>query len=744
MKAEHGDTKALPRIERGGRGQRGGVRLVLSSTRFIASLFWLTIVVATLVFVLPYSDRAGSPVFYAFVGLGVATFLAHRYFPYEGYHPMLFFLLMLMTDALVALMVYITGGFMSNLSLLFLAVIIFSSAYFELLETLLIAAVTCAFYFAPLLYESLPLESLKSMAVAVPIYLIIALCGFFVISKAREQEREKQDLTLLFDQADSKRRELSTLYAVSLKLASTLDEDEILFILRDSVHELVEHDAFAIALMAPSGGLRVRIQSGLSEEEVAILEEEGEGNPLYVSASAVLPVILRKSEADARFAAFIEGMGRKSMIAVPLYASSSVIGVLVCLSESDGAFDDDAARILLTLASESALALEKAKLYRTTLDDKTKIEAIINSLTDGLLVIDREAKLVLANPFISRIMGLGEEDRGEELAALLRRSGRAFEFKELSVPETLDRVLGKGESMRGEMAMNTDPAIIFQAFWVPLQDAVGRVTGAVILLHDITDFVELDRMKSDFISIVSHELKTPLTSIKGFARLLAAERVGPINDKQRHYLDIVQSQAESLTDLINDLLDLSKIEAGIIEVRQEAVDLAEVIAGVVQQLGNMAAEKEISVQVEVPDGLPPVSGDPGRLAQVFMNLIHNAIKFTSPGGSVRVKAGKMGDACMVKVADSGIGISQQDLPKVFDKFYQVDSSSTRQQSGTGLGLSITRRLVLAHGGEIWVNSVKGKGTTFSLTLPFHDADGKETRDRGGLDAAATGPGRKGR
>ncbi|OFW58274.1 MAG: hypothetical protein A2W01_04645 [Candidatus Solincola sediminis] len=699
-------------------GHRSSVRILLSSTRFIASLFWLTIVVATLLFVVPYSGRVQSPAFWVFVFLGMAVFIAHRFFPYEGYHPAGFFTLMVATDSLVALMIYLTGGSQSSLALLFLIVIIFSSAYFELLETILITAVTCAIFFAPVLYETVSFETLKNMAIAVPIYLMLALCGFFVISKAREKEREKKTLTHLFDEADTKRQELSTLYAVSLKFASTLDEEEMLNILLQNSLRLVPCDAIAIALWQSADRLHIQGERGFTAGALEDLMVPSNDNPLYVSASAVLPVILRDCEEDARFEPFLKRIAYTSMIVVPLYASSSVIGVLCCTSRQSNAFNDEAARLLLTLASEAALALEKGYLYRTTLEDKNKIEAIINSLSDGLMVIDQDAKLILANPTISRLLNLRAGDYDVDLPHLLERAEYIIDLKEMTYSEMLNKVLRRGENLKIEMTLGTEPPTIFQSFWVPLMDSEGRVSGAVILLHDITYYVELDRLKSDFISIVSHELKTPLTSITGFVRLLTAERVGPVTEKQRHYLDIVQKQSESLTQLINDLLDLSRIEQGIIEVRHDPVRLGDVIGGVVQQLDNMAQDREILLELGIPEDLPYINGDSDRLSQVFMNLIHNAIKFTPPGGAVKVKAGSLGNECLIRVLDNGIGISSQDLPKIFNKFYQVDSSSTRQQSGTGLGLSISKQLVAAHGGDMWVSSTLGKGTTFSLTLPF--------------------------
>ncbi|MEO0248908.1 MAG: ATP-binding protein [candidate division WOR-3 bacterium] len=710
-------------------GRREEVRVLLTSTRFVASLFWLIIIVASMLFVLPYSQRIASPLFYAFVIMSIVVYLGHRFFPYEGYRPIAFGSLLLATDALIALMVYLTGGSKSALSLLFVTVIIFSSAYFDLLENIFFTALTCAVYFAPYFYESLSFEQLKEMAMAVPIYFLIALCGFFVIGKAREQEREKQAISHLFDQADSKRRELSALYAASVKFASTRNENEIIEMLLENAGGLVRSEAMALFMLAEDGRLTMRARTGRLQP--ASLSTDEADNPLYVSASAVLPVILKDKQEDPRFSAFLENVGYGSMIAVPLYASSSVIGVLACFSHGADAYDDDAARILLTLASESAIALEKAGLYRTILEDKGKIETIINSLTDGLMVIDEEARVVLANPSMASLLGQDRDLYMLPLREALSGGGFSVEFREISCEEALHEVLVRGNNVKSELVLEKEHSSFFQVLWVPLRDALGKISGAVILFHDVTDFVELDRMKSDFISIVSHELKTPLTSIKGFVRLLDAERVGPVNEKQRHYLEIVARQTESLTKLINDLLDLSRIEAGIIEVKQEAVNLREVVADVLAQLDNLIQEKGISVRTELPPDLPAVCGDADRLGQVFMNLVHNAIKFTPRGGEGFVAASWHGVQCLVKASDTGIGISQQDLPKIFNKFYQVDSSSTRQQSGTGLGLSISRELVQAHGGKMWVKSRRGKGTTFSFSLPVWDGmvnqkgDGKE-------------------
>ncbi len=719
------DLRILPR-RRGGL-KRAEVRLLLTSTRFVASLFWLTIVVATMLFVLPYSERNTSPVFPWFVAMSVVVYLGHRFFPYEGYHPWAFSLLLLATDVLVAMMVYLTGGSRSALSLLYLTAIIFSSAYFDLLETLLFTAATCAFYFAPFFYERMDFAALKEMAMSVPVYFLIGLSGFFVISKAREQEREKKELTDLVSRTDRKNRELSELYAASIRFASTLNPEEILEILKEKALGLVAAEAMVVCLYDDKGVLQPQPDGSL-DDPLVFLGPTPESNPLHVAASAVLPVIINRPDEDPRFEDYMKRSGFSSTICVPLFASSSVVGVLACFSHGEKAYDDEDARVLLTLASEAALALEKAGLYRTTLEDKGKIETIINSLTDALLVLDGEGRVVLANPTAARLLG-SESVMGSSLEDVLGGVEGEVEFREMGLEEALGAVLGEGRQVKNEMVLRGEETSFYQVVWLPLRDSTGGTSGAVVILHDVTDFVELDRMKSNFISMVSHELKTPLTSIKGFVRLLQAGRVGTVNEKQKRYLDIVLEQTESLTGLIEDLLDLSRIEAGIIEVHRERVELYEVAEGVLESLQNMAREKGIRVFLEIPEDLPPVAGDEGRLRQVFTNLVHNALKFTQGGGEVRVRAHRMGEECLVEVADTGIGISAQDLPRIFDKFYQVDSSATRQQSGTGLGLSISRELVLAQGGRMWAESEKGKGSVFRFTLPFWVDDGTAEEEK---------------
>ena len=228
---------------------------------------------------------------------------------------------------------------------------------------------------------------------------------------------------------------------------------------------------------------------------------------------------------------------------------------------------------------------------------------------------------------------------------------------------------------------------------------------------------KLDKLKSDFVSNVSHELRTPLTSIAGYAKLLHREEIGEINDDQKESLGIIVEEADRLTRLINDVLDLSKLESGKVKYKFEEIDIRDIAEIVRETLLVEAAKKGIAINMNWPDLLPRVNGNKDLLKQVFINLLNNAIKFTE-NGSILVHMRKIGESVEVEVKDTGIGISEEEQKRLFRKFHQVDSSTSRKYSGTGLGLSIVKHIIDDHQGEVRVISELGKGTSFIFTVPI--------------------------
>ncbi|HZD39695.1 MAG TPA: HAMP domain-containing sensor histidine kinase, partial [Terriglobales bacterium] len=229
---------------------------------------------------------------------------------------------------------------------------------------------------------------------------------------------------------------------------------------------------------------------------------------------------------------------------------------------------------------------------------------------------------------------------------------------------------------------------------------------------------ELDRLKSDFVSNVSHELRTPLTAIKGAVDLVLREVAGPLTEKQIHYLTRVRSNTQHLAGLINDLLDLSKIESGRVELKSSRISLSGLLYEVVETLRPVAAEKEIALEAITPEPSVLVWADRDKINQVLVNLIGNAIKFTPAQGRVTVSTSRNGEErVQVSVSDTGPGVPPEEKEKIFDKFYQVPESGGAKPKGTGLGLAISKALVELNGGQIWVESEMARGSTFSFTLP---------------------------
>jgi two-component system, OmpR family, phosphate regulon sensor histidine kinase PhoR len=244
----------------------------------------------------------------------------------------------------------------------------------------------------------------------------------------------------------------------------------------------------------------------------------------------------------------------------------------------------------------------------------------------------------------------------------------------------------------------------------------GEGPGSVMVLHDVTALRQLERVRTEFVANVSHELRTPLTAIQGYLETLLS---GALEEREnaRRFLEIVLRHSERLGRLLNDLTDLSNIELGKVTLRREPVRLDEVVASVLAIIGPRAAGSRVTVSADIPAGLPIVSADRDRLAQILINLVDNAVKYTPSGGSVTVTAREREGAIEVAIADTGIGIPPADLPRITERFYRVDKARSRELGGTGLGLAIVKHLVVAHGGDLHIESEQERGTTVRFTLP---------------------------
>jgi two-component system NtrC family sensor kinase len=397
----------------------------------------------------------------------------------------------------------------------------------------------------------------------------------------------------------------------------------------------------------------------------------------------------------------------KSLMGVPLIVGTKVIGVLTVDNQlSSRAFGKHDVHLLNTLADAAAIAIENARLFAAAEQERAKLTTILREMQDVVIVTDDNLHVLLINAAARAALQLDDTAIGQPLNRVIAVQQLLDLFEQRHTEEYVwraDITLSDGRVLQGQLSRLPD---------------VGY--GAV--LRDVTRLKELDRIKSEFVSIVSHDLRTPLTTIRGYVSLLP--RVGPLTEQQHDFVTRVERSMDSIVDLIADLLDIGKIEAGV-DWEMTAVPLHAVVREVADRLRANADLHQQTFNVNVPD-LPSVLGNQRRLEQVAANLISNAIKYTPDFGRIDVTLHEDDGFLVLQISDTGIGISLEDQRRIFDKFYRVESEATEQIGGTGLGLSIVKAIVKKHSGRVWVQSALGFGSTFTVLLPRYTPNKKSS------------------
>ena len=342
--------------------------------------------------------------------------------------------------------------------------------------------------------------------------------------------------------------------------------------------------------------------------------------------------------------------------------------------------------------------------------ERAKVTAILDGMIEGVIAVDGHEHILLMNERARAIFNLGPV-RGERKPFL-----EVIRNAELHEVFRASRGMPAGSVVQREVCLTLPAGRVLQVHGIPLLLAGGE-TGVVIVINDITELRRLEQVRTEFVANVSHELRTPLTAINGYVEtLLGGALEEP--DNARKFLGIVHRQGERLGRLIDDLADLSNIELGRVSLSLAPTDLDEVLESVLAVMLPRARAREVSVGVEMAPGLPAVKADHDRLAQILINLVDNAVKYTPGGGSVTIRAAEAEHGMVeVSVTDTGVGIPAADLPRITERFYRVDKARSRELGGTGLGLAIVKHLVLAHAGELKIESEIGRGTTVRFTLP---------------------------
>jgi PAS domain S-box-containing protein len=514
--------------------------------------------------------------------------------------------------------------------------------------------------------------------------------------------------------------ELTALTSIAAQVNCTQDLDEILSEALKTTLEVIGEDSGEIFLLdEETGDLELHTHQGLSSafaaEEASIGAGEclcGQaiqfGKPLTVEDIAGHP-------ARTRQACLREGFA--SCISLPLRARGEVLGLLNIQSRNHRQFTDADVEWLGAVANQIGIAIANAQLIEDAERRRATLDSVMNSLVDGLVLVNRGGRITYANLCAERMLGFAA---GKMAGLTIETVEQQVAVHRSEMPQSLTELMAAARESQDTPAVSlalTEPvARTLQARFFPIHDAGGGQLGLGLLLRDITREKELDQMKSQLLSTVSHELRTPLASIKGFATTLLRQDVEWDNTSRREFLSIIDEESDRLTELISNLLDMSRIEAGGLRVEPEPIDLEPIIHETAAEFQVMTSKYRFTVHHAA--GLPQVLADPRRARQVLRNLVENAVKYSPGGGPVTISTKAGNGYVQVSVADRGIGIEEKDLDRIFDRFYQVDSASTRQVGGSGLGLAICKAIVEAHDGEIWAESQPGMGSTFHFTLPI--------------------------
>jgi len=360
---------------------------------------------------------------------------------------------------------------------------------------------------------------------------------------------------------------------------------------------------------------------------------------------------------------------------------------------------------------KSQAAAESQRKFKATLSEKKQTEAIVRSVAAGVIVVNNKGEVLLMNPAAEKLLNTTKEQK---------------EGKSLTEGATEEQLfsMAKKASLDGETDIeidgNENTKKILRSSSSVIEDENGKTVGMVTVLNDITKQKELDTMKDQFLSNVTHELRNPIGAIKQSISVILEETAGSLTEPQKKFLSNAKRNLDRLGSLIDDILDLARLEAKKMEIKPQPTAIITIIDEVCQTLDAWLKNKDIVLAMNIQENLPEINIDPDRMIQVLMNIMSNAIKFTPKGGNITLGAQLLntGEQMEINIADTGVGIPKNDLPKIFGKFQQAKNRSSGDISGTGLGLAIALEIVQLHGGEISVDSEEGKGTQFKISLPM--------------------------
>ena len=556
----------------------------------------------------------------------------------------------------------------------------------------------------------------------------------------RVEERTKA-LAETLQELRQERDRVDTLYHIGRQLSASLDLDRVLNEALYLISHTIPITQGAILLLTPGEdrlvyraalGRRRPLPRGGKETRYKI----GVGLAGHILETRQ-PQIVHNLLDNELWLPDDKELVHRSVLAVPLITAYEALGVLMLFHTQPNHFTEDHLSLVVAASPMIATAISNADLYtlitqqservgillRSVQAEAIKNEAIIEGIADGVLVIDSDYSIQLVNPATARILDIDKEAlHNQKLEFILTQMTSPVDQQ---IAQKLYQIVTtqhghlreQGETLIDRITVE-GRVIVISLTPISLRANTRIPSSTLVVLRDISREAELERIKNEFISTVSHELRTPMTSIKGYVDLLATDKAGPVTDMQRRFLQIIKSNADRLTALVNDILDISRLDAGRVKLEPQLIDLVALIQHVTTNFKHQLEEKKLSLTLNMPNDPPPAYADPDRVTQVLINLFSNATKYTRPNDSITISLKTLDHYLQVSVSDTGLGISVEDQKRVFDRFFRAERDANSLVDGTGLGLPIAKMLVEMIGGEIWVESELGQGSTFTFTLPL--------------------------
>ena len=536
----------------------------------------------------------------------------------------------------------------------------------------------------------------------------------------------------LYAAAERRAAQVTALFEIGREISGNLGLGEILTSIVHKAQQLLKSDAAFLSLLSSDREeLVMTAEVGLRTDAMRRLRlrsDQGLGWAVVRGGGPIIVEDYRRLRLKDPPVEAVQQEGLASQIAVPLRSGGDLLGVLYIGNRRPSHFRQDDAELLMAFAEQATIAIQNARLYQEAVAQRERAEAgtrrlqvIIDSMPEGVIIAEGpEGAISAVNRAGKRLLGIEDlpgltlEEHPPALG-LLTPQGAPYPWEQLP----LARAIRQGEACLGvEVAIRRPDGSLISVLTnaAPFRDSMGSVFGAVAVFQDISKAKEAEQLKDEFVSLVSHELRTPLTSIKGAARTLLRHYSSLDDATRRELLRDVDEESDRLHRLVENLLDFSRAEAGVLRLATEPVHMGKLAARVVKEMRSRAPTH--GFDLNFPSELPPVEADPLRVEQVLRNLLDNAVKYSMPGGLIELRGRISGDKLEVSVRDQGIGIRPEDLNRVFGRFQRADDSAQARGPGVGLGLAICRRLVEAHGGRIWVESEPGVGSTFFFTLPI--------------------------